>query len=1281
VTVPPSLRDPGLDPVWSAVCHRLERSGSTDRGRLRLPTDLSPSARVALAAVLDGPVGAFVELNRLETGLVRLGVADDLPAALSLLGHPVSVEPAERRAARAAAATTRAAVRTTAAGWAEPWGSTWADDVIRAGLVRGLDAGEAVALVDSTRAVLDELAARRDGAVVARTELAARLAGSAHALDRGTRLEAMVSKALAHLLPDVPDRQRWERAGAHRDLVSAPVLTWRLPLLDGTDLAGLTRAADELGVPLHLTLAALRRHRAAVAAGTDVLVTENPSVVEAAARRSVPFAVVATNGNPSGAVVVLLDQLAAAGARLRYHGDFDTAGLAICGRLAARGLEPWHMGAADYAGALAAADDAGVELPRDERRCGPTPWDPALRAAFDADRRIVHEERLLDELLVTASSVRRPVRPGTLTAMTTTGSTDRTERAGDAGIALDPDSPWPKMRGGARQQGRSPQPAVDPGTEPWTLATGKGIFSSPVIDVDGTVYIGSADQRFRAIGAAGTVRWELETGEIVDSAALLDDAGRVIFGSGDGVLYALDRADGSVVWTFAAAPASETGGFISWFEGNVALGRDDLLVVPNDNFRIYGLDRRTGATRWEHSTFDQTWACPAVDPDTGTIFAATNFPFAPNVMALDPVTGQARWSAQTRGSMVASPLLTDDGQMVLGGFDGLVRSFDADTGEARWVAETRDHVYASPALGADGTIVQPGCDGTVYGLDVATGAQRWTFEVGAPVRASAAVDADGHVYVGTGDGRLLVLEPDGRLRWQTQLLSGPRNDLNGSPALGPFGVVLAGESGEVHFVPYEHGLRPEVARHRTTRSPGGLDGPTARDAADAAEAAADDARLLVAERFGSVRADPPDAIDADDPLTLVLRVSRAGRTVLAHLDSTEVGVDVEPPVPVDVDVSGDRTFVVVTPRAPWAPPEGGDIAVRVRAPYLVDPDRDGLVFTGGRPGGVAERDLVVAVRPRPAAPVGLAAGYELYRVAAPLPTILPSYNQIGFDSIHYLLGMVRGVDADGRGGLAWAVGGRLDPASEGAVVDPTANTRFPLEVRVDGDLVTFVNERGFTIEFNGFPLPFEAFRVAARLADDGTGAPMTSPSLVARADADAIDFYGPFLQQLGYCNPTTGLLVVAGAAELRTHRPAPPPEGVTATFRVEAGRVVADVAGAGGGARDARGFEAADHNVGLLVVDEDGHPLPLAYATGTEVTTDDDGRVTSVSVPVPVPVADPAVGAAAPTSAAPTSAAPTSAAPTSAAPTSAAPTSAAPTSAVLLADTTVVATGALAVDG
>src|SRR4029453_3272224 len=124
------------------------------------------------------------------------------------------------------------------------------------------------------------------------------------------------------------------------------------------------------------------------------------------------------------------------------------------------------------------------------------------------------------------------------------------------------------------QDGRSTVAPSTSGGRLWTFQTGKGIFSSPVIAGDGTVYIGSADRTFYALAADGSVRWQRLTGEIIDSSALLDDEGRVYVGSGDGHLYALEAATGAPVWDFAADAPEVTGAFINWFEGNVAMGAD-----------------------------------------------------------------------------------------------------------------------------------------------------------------------------------------------------------------------------------------------------------------------------------------------------------------------------------------------------------------------------------------------------------------------------------------------------------------------------------------------------------------------------------------------------------------------------------------------------------------------------------------------------------------------------------------------------------------------------------
>ena len=80
-----------------------------------------------------------------------------------------------------------------------------------------------------------------------------------------------------------------------------------------------------------MTLRELRGCRLRVEANEEVFVCENPGVVAAAAdalgQRCAPL--VCTEGLPSTAAVALLRQLCDGGARVRFHADFDGAGIRI----------------------------------------------------------------------------------------------------------------------------------------------------------------------------------------------------------------------------------------------------------------------------------------------------------------------------------------------------------------------------------------------------------------------------------------------------------------------------------------------------------------------------------------------------------------------------------------------------------------------------------------------------------------------------------------------------------------------------------------------------------------------------------------------------------------------------------------------------------------------------------------------------------------------------------------------------------------------------------------
>ncbi len=432
---PQSLLEAGLQPVWIKVRARLDRHGSQRRGAIALP-DLDPASELTLRSLL-GKVSKRLDLSSLETALVERGIGNNLNEALTRLGHPPSAEAAHRRTVRARSAAARAALRDTAESWPEPWAREWAEGLIGAGLHGGLDGNEVKTLVHDARRLLDYLdqhAApksrpdpRPDGdpdpsdflgpwpdgrpdrsepaslaasPFVSRTELAAMLFGSAHALDPGTRLAAFISRALRYSLgADLAGRELWEAAGIQADRVSAPVLVWAVPATGRSVLAELLRAAAEGGLPLHVSLLALRRDPVIVPQGTQVLVVENPRLVEAASERNLECCVVATNGNPATTVTTLLGQMRTCGASLWYHGDFDAAGIAICRRMHDSGCQPWMMTAGDYEDAVRRAEHNGVRLDGDAGDCGPTSWDPQLETAFDDRRLIIHEEFVLDGVL------------------------------------------------------------------------------------------------------------------------------------------------------------------------------------------------------------------------------------------------------------------------------------------------------------------------------------------------------------------------------------------------------------------------------------------------------------------------------------------------------------------------------------------------------------------------------------------------------------------------------------------------------------------------------------------------------------------------------------------------------------------------------------------------------------------------------------------------------------------------------------------------------------------
>jgi uncharacterized protein (TIGR02679 family) len=407
----------GADSRWliDRVRERLERGGTVDgTATLRAPTDGQRAAVTALLGLRHGRGSALtVRLAQVEEVLRRSGVASGLREAVEALTGPLE----DRAAARGAADRAWAAVFDDVDALADqvPSLRPWRDELVGAGLLRRVSGGDvdhARRLVWQCRAVVERLPERG----VSRARLAAETAGDAHALDPGRPLATLALKAAACIggvswgVSADAQRTVWAGVGVLAGELGKPVLTLGLP---GDPVSATGRALSvwrRAGQPVHLTLRQLVRDPPRLPAGLTVFVCENSSVVLHAAdelgTRCAPL--VCVESHPAAAQSTLLGLLRAAGADLRYHGDFDWAGIAIGNGVMRRfGARPWRYGTDDYHAAVAAG--AGTPM---QRRLVSAIWDDRLGPAMRRACRKVEEEHVMAPLLedLTDRGARRALR-------------------------------------------------------------------------------------------------------------------------------------------------------------------------------------------------------------------------------------------------------------------------------------------------------------------------------------------------------------------------------------------------------------------------------------------------------------------------------------------------------------------------------------------------------------------------------------------------------------------------------------------------------------------------------------------------------------------------------------------------------------------------------------------------------------------------------------------------------------------------------------------------------
>ncbi len=343
--------EPALERLWRAAHASRERRGASGDAHIVLPAVTAEEAFALDGLPWAGRARTVLAGATFKTTLSRLDAAvsaagADLEAILTdAVGTAPRDLPAEGRAQRERRMAFGAWLADQPVVRADAGLGDWAAHARRVGTP-----GPADRTLVAT--ALEVIAGLPRSPTVARSTLAAQmLDGDPHALDSETALGRLCTTLLAwrqgiadQPLDPIGTRELWRAHGVEIDPLSCTVLCLGLAPEGETPLALALRALR--GQAVVLTYGQLRTQPLRGPSGDAPIFTcENPVVVRAAehALGAASPPLICTGGWPNAAVLTLLDDLRAAGATIRHHGDRDLAGRKILEYLTERvGAGPWR---------------------------------------------------------------------------------------------------------------------------------------------------------------------------------------------------------------------------------------------------------------------------------------------------------------------------------------------------------------------------------------------------------------------------------------------------------------------------------------------------------------------------------------------------------------------------------------------------------------------------------------------------------------------------------------------------------------------------------------------------------------------------------------------------------------------------------------------------------------------------------------------------------------------------------------------------------------------------
>lgn len=358
---------------------------------------------------------------------------------------------------------------------------------------------------------------------------------------------------------------------------------------------------------------------------------------------------------------------------------------------------------------------------------------------------------------------------------------------------------------------KAPEPAAYPALPAdavkmkrlWRVSVGKGLQDDDVRLAPSVgeqrVVVASRDGVLLAVAReSGKILWKKQTGLGI-TAGPAAAYGVVVVGTAKGEVAAFSEEDGSPQWTVAIGAAVLAA---------PAVAADAVVVMSADGV-IRALDRRNGETRWTYNTSVpplslRANAAPLVDEDR--VYVATS---GGKLVGLDLATGVSGWDVRVAtntgrselermNDVVGNLLQSPDGMIYSVGYQSQLTATDSATGRRRWQFDASSVNDLAEGLG---NVYFSDVSGHVLAVDQGSGKVVWKQSDYAWRVLTGPVVVGSLLAVGDNGGRVhLLAQSDGQVRGRVRL--------GGDPlvALGSRADVLYGWDADGHLSAWQ--LRP-----------------------------------------------------------------------------------------------------------------------------------------------------------------------------------------------------------------------------------------------------------------------------------------------------------------------------------------------------------------------------------------------------------------------------------------------------------------------------------------